>query len=261
MNGIIIAAGMGKRMRDLTKDIPKCLLKIGSKTLLEWNIEGLKQAGCKEVYIITGYLHKKIEELGYKTIQNLEFETNNVLHSFLKARHLFNQDLIVSYSDIYLEAEIYLELSEYKKDLVFVIDKDWKEYYNKREGVPHSQAEIATLDKKRLVKEIGKNLKIKLSDKSFEFTGLFKISKNACAIIKKSFDEINSKLIKTENFINDTSWEKAYITDFFNYLIKKNKIKADAFIISKGWAEFDSKEDYERLDLIKYSQKLKTLIN
>ena len=42
MRGIIIAAGMGTRMGKLTKNKPKCLLKVGEKTILESTIEGLK---------------------------------------------------------------------------------------------------------------------------------------------------------------------------------------------------------------------------
>ena len=64
MQGIIIAAGMGTRMGSLTADKPKCLLKLGNKTLLELAVEGLKYAGCKQIFIITGYKEDKIKSLG-----------------------------------------------------------------------------------------------------------------------------------------------------------------------------------------------------
>ena len=70
MQGIVIAAGMGNRMGELTRDKPKCLLKLGDKTLLELSVEGLKHAGCREIYVITGYKAKIVESLGYKTIKN-----------------------------------------------------------------------------------------------------------------------------------------------------------------------------------------------
>ena len=73
MIGIIIAAGLGSRMKQFTINNPKCLLKIGKKSLLEWSFENLTNAGCKEVYVITGYKHEKIKELGYQCIDLSEF--------------------------------------------------------------------------------------------------------------------------------------------------------------------------------------------
>ena len=52
MRGIIIAAGMGKRMKELTNSKPKCLLQIGGKSLLEWTVEGMKYAGCNEIFVV-----------------------------------------------------------------------------------------------------------------------------------------------------------------------------------------------------------------
>ena len=49
MRALVIAAGMGRRMGNLTKAKPKCLLSFGNKTLLEWTIEGLKYAGCDDI--------------------------------------------------------------------------------------------------------------------------------------------------------------------------------------------------------------------
>ena len=103
MRGIIIAAGMGKRMQNFTKSKPKCLLSIGKKTILQWTVEGLKAAGCNDIFVITGHKGNEISKLGYKTIENKDYKTNNILHSLFKAKNLFDQELIVVYSDIYVE--------------------------------------------------------------------------------------------------------------------------------------------------------------
>ena len=50
MNSLILAAGTGTRLRPITIDIPKCLVKIGSKSLLDWQLENLKLAGKKPIY-------------------------------------------------------------------------------------------------------------------------------------------------------------------------------------------------------------------
>ena len=255
MKGIIIAAGLGSRMKDLTLHKPKCLLKIGSKSLLEWSYENLTKAGCKEIFVITGYKSEEIEKLGYKTIFNKDYRENNILHSFFCARHLFNTDIMVSYADIYVESQIYTELSKIDNDIVLTIDKDWEEYYLNRNGVPTSQAEKVELNEK-LIADIGKHVELEKNKKYYEFIGLFKLTSNGCKVIKKLFDDLNYKFNKYDNFVSNTTWYKAYITDFFSYIIKNKKIKIDSHVISKCWAEFDTDTDYLRLEKIKKNQKL-----
>ena len=47
MNSLILAAGTGTRLRPITNDIPKCLVKIGNKSLLDWQLENLKKPELK----------------------------------------------------------------------------------------------------------------------------------------------------------------------------------------------------------------------
>lgn len=56
MKGIIIAAGLGRRMGDLTKERPKCLLTVAGRTLLDHTIENLRRVGCKSIVVIAGHL-------------------------------------------------------------------------------------------------------------------------------------------------------------------------------------------------------------
>ena len=56
---LLLAAGMGTRLRPLTNNIPKCLVKIGEKPILEIWLENLSKAGCEEVIINTHYLSEK----------------------------------------------------------------------------------------------------------------------------------------------------------------------------------------------------------
>ena len=56
MNAIIIAAGMGTRLRPLTLSTPKPLIKVFGKPMIERNVEFLLEKGIKEIVIVTGYL-------------------------------------------------------------------------------------------------------------------------------------------------------------------------------------------------------------
>ena len=62
MKAFIFAAGFGTRLKDLTKDLPKPLLKVKGKSLIEWNILKLKSAGFDQIIINTHYLADQIED-------------------------------------------------------------------------------------------------------------------------------------------------------------------------------------------------------
>ena len=62
MVGVILAAGMAKRLRPLTDTKPKCLLEVGGKTLLERTVRAMQQAGVTEFVVVTGYRADQIRE-------------------------------------------------------------------------------------------------------------------------------------------------------------------------------------------------------
>ena len=259
MRALVIAAGMGKRMGKLTESKPKCLLKFGSKSLLQWTIEGLEHAGCKDIWVITGYKGEEIKRLGYNTIENKNYQNNNILQSFFTAKDKLDKDLIVTYSDIYVERAIFKELVSKKGDLILTVDQSWISYYKNRKQHPIEQAEKVILDKDFMIKKIGKDIAYNNKLKCYEFTGLFKVSKNAAMVLKNTFDKINKKLDKKDKFQRSKSWQNAYLTDFFQYIIDHNIFKLNTHIISKGWAEFDTIEDYNKLAITRKSQNLISL--
>ena len=61
MRAMILAAGRGERMRPLTDRTPKCLLPVGGKPLIEWHLEKLARAGCRDVVINHAWLGEQIE--------------------------------------------------------------------------------------------------------------------------------------------------------------------------------------------------------
>ena len=60
MRAIILAAGIGERLRPITDRIPKCLIPIGHKTLLNTQINILNECGINDVLVVAGYLANKV---------------------------------------------------------------------------------------------------------------------------------------------------------------------------------------------------------
>lgn len=62
MIGVILAAGMAKRLRPLTDERPKCLLKVGERTLLQRTVDAMLAAGIRELVVVTGYRANMIRD-------------------------------------------------------------------------------------------------------------------------------------------------------------------------------------------------------
>ena len=84
MKAIILAAGLGTRLGDLTKASPKCLVKINGRSLLEWQLRALKKAGCSDIVLVIGtkgncwtqHSHKIIKKLHDKILFNFRNTTS-----------------------------------------------------------------------------------------------------------------------------------------------------------------------------------------
>ena len=82
-NILILAAGKGRRLKNIGKKLPKCLLKIYDKSLLEILVSNLKEEGAKKITFVLGFKKeliiknlKKIEDIKYEIIYAKNFSRN-----------------------------------------------------------------------------------------------------------------------------------------------------------------------------------------
>ncbi|MBQ2210756.1 MAG: phosphocholine cytidylyltransferase family protein [Prevotella sp.] len=83
MIGVILAAGMAKRLRPLTDNKPKCLLEVGSRTLLERTVCAMQQAGISEFVVVTGYCADQIRNFLNDYCQKLAADSQKPHFTFL----------------------------------------------------------------------------------------------------------------------------------------------------------------------------------
>jgi choline kinase len=114
MIGVILAAGMAKRLRPLTDEKPKCLLEVGGKTLLQRTVDAMISAGVKEFVVVTGYRAEMIREfltVNYQLsiinyIDNVDYSHNNNIFSlWLAMQKLHGQEVLLMDSDILCDPE------------------------------------------------------------------------------------------------------------------------------------------------------------
>jgi len=111
MIGVILAAGMAKRLRPLTDTKPKCLLEVGGKTLLERTVRAMQQAGIKEYVVVTGYRgemirsflenYAKSQDIHFTFLHNADYEHNNNIFSLWMSMEVVRgKDFLLMDSDI-----------------------------------------------------------------------------------------------------------------------------------------------------------------
>lgn len=109
MTAVILAAGIASRLRPLTDQLPKTLLTVGSKTLLQRTLEALSIPLVHRVVIVVGYHHELIRafvetlKLPFPVVyvhNNLYAETNNNYSLWLAAPECAGQDILILDSDI-----------------------------------------------------------------------------------------------------------------------------------------------------------------
>ena len=105
MNAIILAAGMGTRLRPLTNDTPKSLVKVNGEPIIEKQIKYIKEIGIKDITIITGYLNQRfdylVDKYGVTTIFNDKFDIYNNGYTMYLVKDLI-QDSYIFEGDVYL---------------------------------------------------------------------------------------------------------------------------------------------------------------
>jgi len=242
MKALIVAAGKGKRLGAYTADLPKCLLPVADKSIIDHQLDALHANGISDIAIVKGYLADTIQRESISSeFINDDFENNNILSSMMYAADFLDEDTIVSYSDIIYSKEVVATLIDAPYDITAVTDVDWRGRYINRHDHPESEAEKVLFQPHTAVAEkFGKVIDAS-PEHIGEFIGLYKLSKDGARVFKDAFHEARLKF-DNEQFMHAKSFANAYITDMFNYLIQQGNVVNCAFI-QKGWWEIDTEEE------------------
>lgn len=251
---IIIAAGVSKRLRPLTDDKPKCMLKVNGKPIIQKMIEQFRSNGINDISIIRGYKKEKINFPDVTYFENKDFWNNNILHSLMAAKDKLRDtiknktDIIISYSDICLDDSVIKILLKSTETISAVIDIDWDRCYRDRTDHPISEAEKVIMNSSNKMIKIGKHVAIvnAAKENKGEFIGLWKFTSEGAEIFLKYYDRLNSTLKKTDPFQNAKEWQKSYITDIFQEMIDKGE-NLYCVLIKNNWVEIDTIQDYQRV--------------
>ena len=228
MKAIILAAGMGTRLRPYTLEKPKCLVEINGKSLLDYQIEILRHQGVKEIVLVGGYKAEMLKGKADRLYINNNYQKTNMVWSLFQVKNELKGDVIITYGDIVYSPEIlgYLLKSDFQ--ISVAIDKQWEGYWKERFQDPLMDAENLILDKNCKIKKIGGKA-IKISNIQGQYIGLMK------------FREEGIKAMK-ECFLSLSNQHSAYMTDLIQTIIDRG-FDVSGIEFDKPWIEVDSVKD------------------
>lgn len=132
MQGLILAAGMGKRLKGLTKDNTKCMVQVNGVSLIDRMLHQLDRLGLSRIVIVIGYEGKKLVEyiqaLDISTyicyVENPIYDkTNNIYSLALAKNYLIEEDTLLLESDLIFEDSVLETLLEDKRETLALVDK------------------------------------------------------------------------------------------------------------------------------------------
>lgn len=233
MNAIILAAGLGSRLRPLTLETPKSQIIVNGMPMIERQIAYLKEKGIDEIIIVTGYLQHKFDYLQdkyhVKLIHNDKFaDYNNIYSMYLVKEELGNSFVI--------DADVYLHRNFISNNL----DKStyfstYKTDFDNEEWVLKYDEDTKKLERVVIVKDNNGQGQI--------MSGVSYWTENDCKVIKEKLEET----IKTRDFTN-LYWDSMIVENLDQLDVYVQELNLnDVF-------EIDTQEDLNALE-----ERLKTL--
>lgn len=234
MKALILAAGRGSRMGNLTDDRPKCLLTLNGKTLLDRQLTALREAGIEDIGIVTGYQRELLSGFGLSEFHNPRWQQTNMVSSLACAEPwLSSEPCIVSYSDIFYQAAAVTALADCSASLAVTYDVNWRELWTRRFGDPLLDAETFRLNSDGSLAEIGNQPK-SLADIEGQYMGLLRFTPAGWSEVTR----IRGQLTAEQR-------DNMHMTATLQHVISAGRMAVTAIPYQLPWGEVDSSEDID----------------
>lgn len=242
MKLIVLAAGSGTRLRPYTNDLPKCMVPVHDRALIDWLMDTVLAAGIDDVVIVRGYqaerlrlsTSRKPSRLSF--VLNPEFASTNMVYSLWTARREITGPLIISYSDILYEAGVLRALMASPEEISVVVDRDWKPYWQTRFDDPLSDAESLRLDTDGNIKEIGQDVS-DIGDVEGQYIGLMKFAGKGVDTLATTLDAAHQGDTRSPR-----NFRQMHMTDLLQGMIETGS-RIRPHWINGRWLEVDSVKD------------------
>lgn len=225
MKAVILAAGMGTRLRPITEKVPKCMVKVNKETIIENQINNLIDNGINDILVVGGYKYNTLKEhierisRSISILDNEDYDkTNNMYSLYMAKEFINNEEFILLNGDVFFEKDIIKNLLINNYPDLIVCDND--NYIEESMKITVKDGKIQNISKKISPEE------------SYGTTiDIYKFSSSSA---KKLFAIIDNIINKEKNL---NSWSEVAIDKLFNYVDFK------PLDIDYKWVEIDNHDD------------------
>jgi choline kinase len=253
MKAIIVAAGRGKRLGVETDAIPKCMVRVGGRPILHWQLDAMAAAGVDDVVIVRGYLGDRIAPppgIRVRFVDNPQWAENNILTSLFFAGAEMRDPFLFSYSDIVFTHAHARAVAAAPGPIALIVDRRWRDAYEGRILHPVSEAELARVEgtgADAAVTRVGKRL-VTAADAAGEFSGLARFDPAGAAMLTTVWTEALALGLDTP-FGAAAALRQAYLTDGLN-AVSARGVPLRPVLVDGGWREIDTEEDLARAERV-----------
>jgi choline kinase len=242
MKAVIIGAGRGSRLGPETNEVPKTLVPVMGRPILDWVLEALAAGGFerKDIVFIGGYAEDVVRaRYGDLTfVTNAGWAENNILLSLLTAREHLRGGFLSTYADIVYEGDIVRKLVASPQRITLGCDTAWRRRYVDRSQHPETDAEKMRAEGSRVV-ELSR--RIPSESASGEFIGVMNLSADGTAEFLDAFDRAGAAHLGRE-FREGRTFQRAYLIDLLQHMLEAGS-EMHRVDTAGGYMELDTLQD------------------
>jgi len=232
MKAIILAAGLGTRLRPITDNVPKCMVPVNGIRIIDKQIDNLLQCDVTEIYVVDGYkadiLASHLKEV-YPQVQIVSnpryAETNNMYSLFLTAPYVKGEEFLLMNADVYFDVNIIEGMIEGENQSKIACDRSG--YIEESMKITLDCGKINHISKKITPKE---HFAVSID--------VYRISKEDSVTLFKEVE--NTILVRKD----ENSWTEVALDNIF----KLSDFKP--YVIKDRWFEIDNHEDLHKAEEI-----------
>lgn len=226
MKAVILAAGKGTRLCEMTAKVPKCLVPVNGRPILEYQLRPLEAAGIRDILVVTGYCSDQVEAYSrgrFRTIRNEDYAATNSICSLWLARDEVDEcDFILFNGDVLADPQLIRNLINCSAPCAALIDN--------RKVLVDGEMNVIIHDEK--ISEFSKN--VRAVDADGESVQITKFGKREASLLFARIEQVIGA--------GETQRFPAFAYD----VIFEQSEMRPVYVNNHWYFEIDTPEDYEK---------------
>lgn len=238
MNAVILAASRGDSLAEMTESIPKALISVNGKPLIQRTISMFREQGISTITVVRGYQKQAFDFSGIKYVDNDDYQQTGELVSLNLAVNSIGENCVISYGDILFRKYILQALLEMKGEIVVVVDS--RPLINgsagRKDAVVCSEPHHRGMGNSEVfLKQINYDLVSEAEKYHGEWIGLMKVDRKGAEVVASALKELSQ----------DSSFATLGLSDLLSHLLRNN-VPVRVLYIEGNWIDVDTVADYSK---------------